>query len=149
LHWRGYSEFLDRPWFDPLTPDYDRVRSAPPWRITPSGWATRYGEVKELVQTADDGLAIIAGGDELTLRFAAGESPPASGQERDFFLFTVGWDKDADYHVAAGTTLEPLPWRGMDDQRHGVEVRPARPSDVLHERYNTRWVGPHTYARKE
>ena len=68
--------------------------------------------------------------------------------QRDYFLFTIGWDKDADYHVAAGTTIEPLPWRGMDDQRHGTEVRPEFPSDALHQRFNTRWVGPRTYSRK-
>jgi len=68
--------------------------------------------------------------------------------QRDFFLFTTGWDKDADYHVAHGNTIAPLPWRGMDDQRHGTEPRPAFPSDALHERFNTRWVGERTYSRK-
>jgi len=148
LQWRGYSEFADRPWTEPLTPDYDRVRSVPPWQITPSGWATRYGPVNELIAHADDGLAVIAGGDALTLKFTANLATPTSGTERDFFLFTIGWDKDADYHVAAGTTIAPLPWRGMDDQRHGIEPRPAFPSDGLHARYHTRWVGPRTYSRK-
>ncbi|MBN9693815.1 MAG: VCBS repeat-containing protein [Verrucomicrobia bacterium] len=148
LRWRGYSEFANLLWTEPLSPIYSQVRSNPPWRITPSGWATRYGSVDELITQADDGLAIIAGGDALSLKFAARPSPPPAGQERDYFLFTIGWDKDADYHVAAGTTITPLPWRGMDDQRHGIELRPAFPSDVLHERYNTRWVGPLTYARK-
>ena len=147
LQWRGYSEFADRPWTEPLTPDYDRVRSVPPWQITPSGWATRYGPVNELIAHADDGLAVIAGGDALTLKFTANLATPTSGTERDFFLFTIGWDKDADYHVAAGTTIAPLPWRGMDDQRHGIEPRPAFPSDGLHARYHTRWVGPRTYSR--
>ena len=74
--------------------------------------------------------------------------PVADGRVREYFLWTVGWDKDADYHVAAGLTVEPLPWSGMDDQRYGRQPRPAFPSDVLHERYNTRWVGPHTYAQR-
>ncbi len=148
LHWRGYSEVADRPWTEPLTPIYDRPQPAPPWRTTPAGWATRYGPVDELVKQADDGLAMIAGGDELTLRFAADLPASAAGMERDFFLYTIGWDKDGDYHVARGTTIEPLPWRGMDDQRHGIEPRPAFPSDVLHEQYNTRWVGERTYSRK-
>ncbi|MEN9676388.1 MAG: hypothetical protein RIS76_2284 [Verrucomicrobiota bacterium] len=149
LHWRGYSEFENRPWTDPLTPDYTRVKSSPPWRITPSGWATRYGPVDELLAEDDNGLAVIAGGDELTLKFATAQVPAkADGVERDFFLFTTGWDKDADYHVARGTTIEPLPWRDMDDQRHGQESRPGFPSDALHERFNTRWVGEKTFSRR-
>ena len=74
--------------------------------------------------------------------------PPPPGLQRTFFLWTVGWDKDADYHVARGNTVEPLPWSGMDDQRHGVEPRPSFPSDALHERFNTRWIGPRTVARR-
>jgi hypothetical protein len=35
----------------------------------------------------------------------------------------------------------------MDDQRHGIEPRPAFPTDALHGRFNTRWVGPFTYER--
>ena len=148
LHWRGYSEFADLPWTEPLTPVYDRVKPTPPWHITPSGWATRYGSVKDLVGLADEGLAIVAGGDELTLEFRAPAKISDNGAQRDFFLYTLGWDKDADYHVAAGQTIEPLPWRGMDDQRYGVQQRPSYSSDDMNARYNTRWVGPRTYSRK-
>jgi len=148
LHWRGYGDFAHLPDSEPLTPVYEPVHSRPPWRITPSGWATRYGAVDELLAAEDNGLAMIAGGDELTLEFEAAKVPaPAVGMERRFFLWTVGWDKDADYHVAAGDRIDPLPWHGMDDQRHGIEPRPGFPSDALHGRFNTRWVGPFTYER--
>ena len=148
LHWRGYSDFQPLPDSEPLTPVYESVRSRPPWRITPSGWATRYGSVDELVQAEDNGLATIAGGDELTLQFEAGGIPAvAAGTDRRYFLWTVGWDKDADYHVAEGNRIEPLPWHGMDDQRHGTEARPGFRSDALHQRFNSRWVGPRTYER--
>ncbi len=149
LHTRGYSAFADRPWTEPLTPVYERMLPGPNWRITPTGWATRPGDVRELLVARDNGLAIVAGGDELTLEFDAAKIPaPAPGMVREFFLWSVGWDKDADYHVAAGTTIEPLPWDGMDDQRHGMEERPKFPSDVLHERHNTRWIGPKTHVRR-
>jgi hypothetical protein len=134
LHARGYSAFADLPWTEPLTPVYEKLLPRPNWRITPSGWATRPGDVRELLAARDNGVAIVAGGDELTLEFDAAKVPaPTPGMVREFFLWTVGWDKDADYHVAAGTTIEP---------------RPAFPSDALHERYNTRWIGPKTYVRK-
>ena len=101
LHWRGFSEFEDLPWYRPLTPDYDKVQQRANWRITPEGWCTRYGDVKELIAKRDDALALLNGGDELTLSFAANRLPEKpAGHVRDFFLFTVGWDKDADFHVA-------------------------------------------------
>ncbi len=149
LHARGYSAFADLPWTEPMTPVYEKLLPGPNWRITPSGWATRPGDVRELLAARDNGLAIVAGGDELTLEFDAATLPPApAGTVREFFLWTVGWDKDADYHVAAGTAIEPLPWTGMDDQRHGTQERPAFASDGLHAKYNTRWIGPKTYVRR-
>jgi Tfp pilus assembly protein PilF len=148
LHWRGFSEFEDLSWDWPLTPNYDRVAPNPKWRITPAGWCTRYGDVSELIAGRDEALLVMNGGDELTLRFAQSDLPPvAAGRIRDFFLYTDGWDKDSDFHVAAGTTVEPLPWHGMNDQLHGKERRPKFPSDELHRKYNTRWVAPEIHHR--
>ena len=149
LHWRGYSEFADLPWNQPLTPRYDRVKSKPDWTLTPSGWVTRYGPAGSLLESEDNALVLVAGGDELTLTFAADQLPPVPlGQTRDFFLLVTGWDKDADYHVARGDEVGPLPWRGLEDQQYGTQSRPAFPSDALHEQYNTRWIGPKTFARR-
>jgi hypothetical protein len=148
LHWRGYSEFADLPWNQPLTPVYEKLKSAP-WLITPSGFATRYGEVDELVRERDDALALICGGDELTLEFSTSKLPPKpAGAARDFFLFTSGWDKDSDYHVVTGTIIEPLPWHGMDDQTYGTAPRPQFTNDAWIQKYNTRWVGPRVLSRK-
>jgi len=149
LHWRGFSEFDDTPWTLPLTPNYDRANARANWRITPSGWCTRYGDVSELIVKRDDALAILNGGDELTLTFSAKRLPEKRpGHVRDFFLFTVGWDKDADFHVARGTTVEPLPFNGMDDQRY-AELPDAKPgSEWWTKKYNTRWVGPLTLRRQ-
>ncbi len=141
LHFRGFSPIKDSPVDWPLTPDYQRVSPNSYWTITPGGWCTRYGDVNELIAKPDEGLVLINAGDELTLKFAAGALPPKpSGTVREFFLYVDGWDKDADFHVAAGTQVEPLPYHGMNDQFYGREKRPAFPSDALHRRYNTRWV---------
>ncbi|MFN0066391.1 MAG: FG-GAP-like repeat-containing protein [Limisphaerales bacterium] len=150
LRWRGYSDFADLPWTQPLTPDYDVVRDWPDWRLAVSGWCTRYGAVDELIARRDGGLAILNGGDALELKFSAAGLPPRpAGAQRAFFLFTVGWDKDADFHVRAGDRVEPLPWEGMDDQRYGTELRPPQPGDELNRRFNTRWVGPVAQLRRK
>jgi hypothetical protein len=66
---------------------------------------------------------------------------------RDFFIHTVGWDKDADFHCDLGWQVEPLPWVGMDSQRYGREERPSFSKDDLMRRHNTRWVGPRTLTK--
>jgi hypothetical protein len=141
LHFRGFSALqnLTPDW--PLTPDYDTVGPNSCWTITPGGWCTRYGDVSELVASRDEGLALLNGGDELTLKFPASSLPPKpAGSVREFFLYVDGWDKDSDFHVSEGTQIEPLPFHGMNDQLYGRENRPPFPSDVLHKKYNTRWV---------
>ncbi|HVY70183.1 MAG TPA: FG-GAP-like repeat-containing protein [Verrucomicrobiae bacterium] len=149
LHWRGFSEFEDRPVTDPLTPDYNRVRQNPLWRVSLTGWCTRYGEVNGLLAKRDEGMVLINGGDELTLKFAANRLPPKpEGFVRDFFLYADGWDKDADPHVKLGWQVEPLPWHGMNDQLYGNEARPKFASDEMMRRYNTRWSGPLALDRK-
>jgi Flp pilus assembly protein TadD len=149
LHWRGFSEFQDLPWHEPLTPDYNNVYSKAKWTITPAGWCTHYGDITELIAQRDNGLALLNGGDELTLKFSANRLPPRpAGAQRDFFLWSVGWDKDADFHCVRGDEVEPLPWHGMDDQKYGREPRPQFSSDNLMQKYNTRWVGPHTFTRR-
>ena len=96
----------------------------------------------------DNAMVLINSGDELTLRFPAGRLPAKPpGQVRDFFLYSVGWDKDADFHTKLGSVVEPLPWNGMDDQRYGEELRPAFENDNWIRKYNTRWVGPRMLTR--
>jgi len=143
LHWRGFSRYEKWPESLPLTPRYDDVSPTPPWDRTPGGWVTRYGDVRELVDQADDKLALLDGGDELALAFdAKAAAPVAAGMTRDYFLHVIGWDKDADFHVGAGWKVEPLPFRGMHDQEYGQEPRPHTRDDSWIQKFNTRWVGP-------
>lgn len=142
LHWRGFSEYQNLPWDLPLSPDYNRVNASAPWLLMPSGWCTRYGEVNALLSAKDNQLVILNGGDELTLRFDGNSLPPKSGeQQRSFYLFVSGWDKDADPHVVKGRTVEPIPWHGMDGQKYGRQLRPQTLNDEWQKKYNTRWVG--------
>ncbi|MBM3848184.1 MAG: VCBS repeat-containing protein, partial [Verrucomicrobia bacterium] len=148
LRWRGYGVLEDTPWHEPQRPMYETVQANPPWRVSPGGWATRYGSVDELVNERDNALAIINGGDELLLDFPAAEVPvKPSGHQRTFFLYSVGWEKDGDYHVAGRYSFEPLPWHGMNDQMHGKETRPAFENDGWIKKYNTRWCSPQILTR--
>jgi tetratricopeptide (TPR) repeat protein len=142
LHWRGFSEFLSLPPSLPLTPDYNRLKSAPPWRRTPSGWCTRYGPVDDLLKKRDDALVLLNGGDELALSFDATRLPPLPQNfTRDIFLYVVGWDKDADFHVGQGWQVTPLPFSSMDDQSYG-HLTPPPSLKTNWTTNNTRWIGP-------
>jgi tetratricopeptide (TPR) repeat protein len=128
LRWRGYSDIRARAPHHPTTPDWDRVFERPPWRTTPEGWVTRYGDVRELVVARDARLALLNGGDALELQFAASDFPlPAEGRARTFFFYSVGWDKDGDHNVVDGDRVEPLPVL-------------AEAGDDWRIRFNTRWV---------
>jgi hypothetical protein len=141
LHFRGFSSLENLPPDWPFTPDYHAVGVDSFWTIIPGGWCTRYGDVSELIAARDEGLALINAGDELSLAFAVSSLPPKpAGSVRDFFLYVDGWDKDSDFHVAAGMQVEPLPFHDMRDQDYGREKRPQFQSDELHRKYNTRWV---------
>ncbi len=111
LHYRGFSYFSPHPKNGPDRYEYSRVSTASEWPPM-LGNFTRFGDVAELLQTEDDRLAVLAAGDEITLRFQA-PPPPKNGWTRTFVLHNVGWDKDADVNTIHGETVEPLPFRGM------------------------------------
>lgn len=136
LRWRGFSEIRSRRPGHPTTPDYDNVSEYPPWRTTPQGWCTRYGDVLDLVMARDGRLAIVNAGDALALQFdAAGLPPVQAGMVRSFFFYSVGWDKDADHNVVEGDTVDPLPTEDLSNARETLEDE-----DDWQLRYNTRWV---------
>jgi len=143
LHWRGFSKFESLPDFLPLTPQYEITLVTPPWSRTPTGWCTHYGAVNDLVRNKDDVLVLLNGGDELALSFRADALPPKpTGLDRDFFLYVIGWDKDADFHVGQGWRVEPLPYWGMNDRLYDQLLRPTGGDEAWIKKFNTRWVGP-------
>jgi hypothetical protein len=112
----------------PTTPAWAEVSAQPPWRTTPSGWATRYGAVDELVAERGGRVVIVYAGDALRLAFDPGDfPPPPAGRERTWLVFSDGWDKDSDHNVIAGDTVGPMP-EGVD------------PDPEWQRQWNTRWV---------
>jgi hypothetical protein len=110
-------------------PSYDYDNRKPFWDTRyQTGFYTRTGPARELLQETDDALAIIGPGEEIHLEFLSPARLPA-GWTRRYVLEARGWAKDMDLYTKDGETLEPLPSTGSaspDRQR-------------LHARYNTRF----------
>ncbi|MEX2026111.1 MAG: hypothetical protein WEH44_02405, partial [Pirellulaceae bacterium] len=101
LHYRGFSSELPRHPNAPLRFDYQTVTSEPKWPPM-GGYFTRYGDVMPLLTSADDQMVVMGSGDEMTVRFRVPADKPPPGWERDFILYSVGWDKDADLNTVYG-----------------------------------------------
>ena len=112
-------------------PHYDYDRRSPFWDTRyMAGYYTRLGDVFDLVATPDDAVAIFGAGEEVHLAFRAPEKRPPAGWRRYFVLETHGWTKDMDLYTKDGETVGPLPSTG----------KPGEARQVLHARYNTRYL---------
>lgn len=150
LRWRGFSELKSRAAGHPTTPYYGVVSERPPWRTTPQGWCTRYGDVLDLVSQRDGELALVNSGDALTVDFAADHLPALQDRMvRTFLLYSVGWDKDADHNVVDGDTVEPLPTTELGRPLPDAFTTPeAENENDWRVRYNTRWVPWNRFSPK-
>jgi hypothetical protein len=141
LHFRGFSPVVIHP--ERKQPEqflYPNPRPASMWNQTP-GLYTRYGEVNELLETADDRFVIMGSGDEVRLRFDARGLPGLPyGWTRDFILLVDGWAKDRDANTAFSQTVEPLPFHSMSAYPYPAgEAYPETPAHREYRaRYNTR-----------
>jgi hypothetical protein len=114
LHYRGYSIIHQANQSSPEIPDYDHLASTTQvWRDL-SGYYTRYGDVRELLAGIDDRYVIMNAGDELSLRFAAPDPPPA-GWVRDYVIAGDGWIKDGDYNSTYSQTVLPYPYHARKE----------------------------------
>jgi len=141
LSLRGFSRAVVDPRHEqPEYYDYGNWRPVAMWNPVP-GTYTRYGDVRELVNTVDDRMVIMGSGDELQLRFDPVKLPglPA-GWRRDFMVFVDGWSKDADANTAFSDSVEPLPFHGMTSYPYPASEH--FPDDAAHrvwrEKYNIR-----------
>lgn len=119
LHPRGYSRRVQPTGAGPEWYDYETVLQEPLWPPM-GGRFTRYGDVTALVQAKDDLQVVLGSGDELSLRFRMPKDPLPEGWTRDFLLYNVGWDKDADLNTIYGQTVEPLPFAAMPGYPYGA-----------------------------
>jgi Tfp pilus assembly protein PilF len=134
LRFRGFSAVKIDP--ERLQPEqfiYADVRPTSAWNPTP-GLYTRYGDVKELLESVDDRFAILGSGDEVRLQFRGDTlAPLRPGWKRDFILKVDGWAKDRDANTAYSQTVEPLPFHAMSAYPYARNEH--FPDDPRHERY--------------
>ncbi|HKW99226.1 MAG TPA: FG-GAP-like repeat-containing protein [Bryobacteraceae bacterium] len=141
LHFRGFSKpTVDPARKQPESFDYQTWMPVSMWNPTP-GLYTRYGDVRPLVEAADDRMVIMGSGDELRLQFPTSGLPALqSGWTRDFLLLVDGWAKDGDYNTAYSQSVEPLPFHAMSSYPYPGSQH--FPDDAAHrayrEQYNTR-----------
>jgi hypothetical protein len=147
-HYRGFSaQYRLGGRYGPHWFDYNRGETGQKWRDL-TGTYTRYGDVTELLQEADDMYIIANAGDETTITFDAAKLPQLKeGWTRDFLIYSVGWVKDGDLNTALGQTVEPLPFHGMSRYPYGKEERypNTQKHKAYQKKYNTREVGTTDY----
>jgi hypothetical protein len=134
LHYRGFSRMYRKGGrYGPYWFAYDDVSKESPWRPI-TGSFTRFGDVLPLLRSSDDMYVVMGPGDEATLQFdAASASSLPRRWKRDFLLYTDGWIKDSDLNTAHGTTVDPLPFHGI--QSYPYTQKDAYPADAPHQRY--------------
>ncbi len=139
LRGRGFSEVTQPGRPSPDVPRYSSPPSTAPlwWDLT--GYHTRFGDVRPLLEDVDDRYVIMNAGDELLLYFPV-PGPPPEGWVRDFVLMGDGWVKDGDYNTAFSKTVLPLPTHG----RLSYETPPGRlEDDPVYRRNPADWQSYH------
>jgi cytochrome c-type biogenesis protein CcmH/NrfG len=148
LRYRGFSVVHAADRSSPELPQYHALEgTAPRWRDL-VGYYTRFGDVRELLQTVDDRYVIMNAGDELALRFVA-PPPPPDGWSRDFVLISDGWTKDGDYNTTYSKTVLPLPAHDRPDYTTPPGDLEDDPMYRRHphdwQRYHTRYITPQRF----
>jgi hypothetical protein len=106
LHFLGYPKETAR---RPETYDYQQISRTGPYAVH-RGAYTRYGDVTELMQTADDRYAILASGDEVALEFDATRVLPLpNGWKRTVIFKAEGFEKGMDFLISNPLSVAPLP----------------------------------------
>ena len=142
LHYRGFSKMYRPTPHAPHLFDYNEVATAQQWRDL-AGHYTRYGEVTPLLEEIDDMYVILNAGDEMTVEFDVNGLPPLKeGWQRDFILYSDGWDKDGDINTLSSQTVGPLPFHDMSVYPYpDAEKYPETPKYLRYQlEYNTRRV---------
>lgn len=148
LRYRGFSMVSAPNESSPELPDYNTIMSTGQIWHDLEGYATRHGDVRELLEKIDDRMVIANAGDEVRLRFAA-PPPPPSGWKRDYVVVADGWIKDGDLNTTFSKTVLPLPYHGMKSYAAPPGNLEDDPAYKLHptdwQNFHTRYISPYVF----
>lgn len=142
LHFRGYPREYSPDGRRPNLSDYENLDRNVGWKLM-SGDYTRFGDVRPLLEQADDCFVITSHGEEITLRFAVDDfAPVPPGYVRSLLLKTDSYCKDMDLYTAFPDTVEPLPFHGMSGYPYESHERypDTEATRRYRETYNTRRI---------
>lgn len=140
LRLRGFSTTTQANLSSPEVPDYNQPAGFTQRWNDLTGFYTRFGDVRELVEQVDNRYVIANAGDEIQFRFPAQEPPP-TGWTRDFVLIGDGWSKDGDYNTQFAQTVLPLPAHGQAE----YDTPPTTlEDDPVYRAHADDWVRFHT-----
>jgi Flp pilus assembly protein TadD len=112
-------EFLGYPREIRLTPASDTTYSFANRSMTgpyarAAGNYTRFGDVLDLLNAADDRFVVFGSGEGLKLDFDPRQLPALpAGWVRDYFFYANGFEKDLDFYAAYAFSVEPLPHHSL------------------------------------
>ena len=137
----GFAREVSPDGREPLIYDYQQSEATAPFHVL-RGAYTRFGDVKELLQSFDDRYVLVGPGEEIALKFDATKFPVPPGKTRSFILVSHAYCKDMDLYTATPQTVEPLPFRGMSQYPYPATERfPQTPAHQAWQHdYNTRTV---------
>ena len=93
---------------------YDEVSPTGPY-ARHAGYYTRFGDVRELLSSADERFVIFGSGEEVALEFDPSPLPSLEpGWVRDYFFYADGFAKDMDFYEAHAFTVGPLPFHSAE-----------------------------------
>ncbi|MDJ0838721.1 MAG: FG-GAP-like repeat-containing protein [Acidobacteriota bacterium] len=149
LRYLGFPREFSPDGREPTLYDYHRLDKGVPFRIM-AGNYTRMGDVTPLLYAVDDRFVIFGRGEEIALSFDATALPSLKpGWTRTLVLHADGYCKDMDLYTAYPDTVEPLPYRAMDN------YPPAEPAPNAAQQardaalWHTRRLGPQDPALPE
>jgi hypothetical protein len=145
LHWLGYPRRVLPDGGMPEVFDYTHIEPNSEWG-THEGMLTRYGDVRPLLNRADDQFVVMEHGEEVALSFDGRQLPPLpAGWKRTFFFYSNGFEKGYEIHSAKSQTVDPLPFQGMDNYPND---RVRELSDAAYWEYLLEWNTRPSFIRR-
>jgi len=109
LAWRGYPRLETGNPASDIIFVYDDLSPTGPF-AKHRGAYTAFGNVRPLLEEAEDHFVIFGSGEELALEFDPSRLPPPDpGWKRDYFFYADGFEKDMDSYEAFSQTVGPHP----------------------------------------